>query len=241
MLHLLFTVNRNPFPNFPDFCSMLNKDLFSSFETVEICGEKLFLLPEKAMYWETKSLLLIADLHLGKSAHFRKNGIAVPATAENKNWDLLHHLFQKIQPKRVNFLGDLFHSVHNKEWEVFSEIIQEYPTIQFELTIGNHDILNPRLYKELNFKLFNSLIEEPFIFTHEPLEIKSQFYNLAGHIHPGVKLKGKGNQKYRLPCFYFGKDGGLLPAFGSFTGLATIKVKKGDQVFVIAGEEVVSF
>ncbi len=220
---------------------MLKEDLLSTFQTIEIRGEKLFLLPEKAIYWEAQSLLLIADLHLGKSAHFRKNGIAVPAKAEERNWGLLHRLFKNIQPKRVNFLGDLFHSAYNKEWDVFGELIQKYPSIKFELTKGNHDILNPGLYKGLDIELYASLIEEPFIFTHEPLEAKNNFYNLAGHIHPGVKLKGKGNQKHRLACFYFGKNGGLLPAFGSFTGLATIKLKKEDQVFVVAGEEVIAF
>ncbi|MFT7084537.1 MAG: DNA ligase-associated metallophosphoesterase [Vicingaceae bacterium] len=219
---------------------MLKEDLFSTFKTIEIRGEKLFLLPEKAIYWEAKGLLIIADLHLGKSAHFRKNGIAVPTKVEDRNWYLLHHLFQKIQPKRVHFLGDLFHSTHNKEWDVFRHLIQQYYAIQFELTIGNHDILNPELYRELKFKLFNSLVENPFIFTHEPLETANKFYNLAGHIHPGVQLKGKGNQKHRLACFYFGKNGGLLPAFGSFTGLATIKVKKTDQIFVVAKNKVIA-
>lgn len=218
---------------------MLKKNLFSKFQTIELRGETLHLLPEKAIYWKAKGLLLIADLHLGKSAHFRKNGIAVPAKAENKNWELLTKLFQKVKPKRVNFLGDLFHSVHNKEWEVFENLINEFPDIQFELTIGNHDILSPELYHKLNLKLFETLIEGPFIFTHEPIEKESEYYNLAGHIHPGVKLKGKGNQKHRLACFHFGKNKGLLPAFGSFTGLYTIQVKKEDQIFVVAGEEVI--
>ena len=219
---------------------MPKEDLFSPFKAIEIRGEKLFLLPEKAIYWEAKELLIIADLHVGKSSHFRKNGIAVPATAENKNWTVLTALFEKIKPKRVNFLGDLFHSVYNQEWEVFTTLLNTFPKIQFELTLGNHDILDPKLYENSKLKVFKELVEPPFILTHEPLETKSDLYNLAGHIHPGVKLKGKGNQKHRLACFYFGKYNGLLPAFGSFTGLATIRVKKTDQIFVIAGDEVIS-
>lgn len=219
---------------------MPQENLFSNFQTVEIRGEQLVLLPEKAIYWERKSLLLIADLHLGKSAHFRKNGIAVPANAENKNWAILTELFEKIKPERVNFLGDLFHSVYNQEWEIFSELINSFPNIQFELTLGNHDILDTEIYENSKLKVYKELIEAPFILTHEPLETEHEFYNLAGHIHPGVQLKGKGNQSHRAACFYFGKNGGLLPAFGSFTGLATIKVKKSDQVFVVAGSEVIS-
>ena len=212
----------------------------SKFEASEIRGEKLLLLPEKAIYWTAKKLLLIADLHLGKSTHFRKNGIAVPKQAEQKNWLLLHKLFKQNEPERVCFLGDLFHSTHNKEWEVFGELIESYPNINFELVQGNHDILPPEMYQKLGFKVYESLLEEPFLFTHEPLEEEGVYYNLAGHIHPGVRLKGKGNQKHKVACFYFSKNAGLLPAFGSFTGLATIKVKKEDQVFVVAEEVVIA-
>lgn len=184
-------------------------------------------------------MLLIADLHLGKSAHFRKNGIAVPKSTENINRTILRQLFKTHQPERVCFLGDLFHSTHNKEWEIFGELIKEYPNIQFELVLGNHDILEPELYQKLNFKISKTLIEKPFLFTHEPLENESELYNLAGHIHPGVRLRGKGRLTHRAACFYFGKNKGLLPAFGSFTGLYTLKIKKEDQVFVVAGEEVI--
>ena len=219
---------------------MPNENVISKFEVVEMKGEKLILLPEKAIYWAAKKMLLIADLHLGKSAHFRKNGIAVPNQAEQKNWLLLHKLFKEYEPERVCFLGDLFHSTHNKEWEVFGELIDSYSSIKFELVLGNHDILQPELYDKLGFTVYPNLLEEPFLLTHEPLEENGVYYNLAGHIHPGVQLKGKGNQRYRTACFYFGKSGGVLPAFGSFTGLYNIKPKKADQVFVVAGEVVIS-
>jgi uncharacterized protein len=63
-------------------------------------------------------------------------------------------------------------------------------------------------------------------------------YNLAGHIHPGVSLRGKGRQSLTLPCFYFGRHQALLPAFGVFTGLARIKPVKEDKVFVIVEDKI---
>ncbi|HEX8671093.1 MAG TPA: hypothetical protein VF710_04365 [Longimicrobium sp.] len=42
----------------------------------------------------------------------------------------------------------------------------------------------------------------------------------------------------RLPCFHFGADVGILPAFGAFTGAATVAPLPGDRVFVVAGDEV---
>ena len=67
----------------------------------------------------------------------------------------------------------------------------------------------------------------------------SKLYNLAGHIHPAIKLKGKARQSLRVPCFYFGNENGILPAFGNFTGTASINIKKTDNVFVIAEKEVI--
>jgi metallophosphoesterase superfamily enzyme len=80
---------------------------------------------------------------------------------------------------------------------------------------------------------------DQFVFTHHPLqEIEPRQYNLAGHIHPGVALHGRGRQALTLPCFYFGQQQALLPAFGVFTGLARIKPLKNDKIFVIVENKI---
>jgi len=213
--------------------------LLNQFCKIELSGETILLLPEKAIYWPEKKMLLIADLHLGKTTHFRNNGIAVPQKAADSNWIRLHRLFNHFDLKRVCYLGDLFHSSLNRDWNTFEQLIGDYPSIEFELIIGNHDILAQELYTNIGFTLYESKVEGPFLLTHEPLQTKSELYNLAGHIHPGVVLKGKAKQRHRLPCFHFGKTQGLLPAFGSFTGLATITLEKEDQVFVITKDKVI--
>ena len=45
---------------------------------IEVLGEKLLLCNQKVMFWEAQSMLILSDMHIGKSAHFRKNGIAIP-------------------------------------------------------------------------------------------------------------------------------------------------------------------
>ena len=62
---------------------------------------------------------------------------------------------------------------------------------------------------------------------------------MAGHIHPAIRLKGKGKQSIQLPCFVFREHNAILPAFGSFTGTATIQAKPGDQVYAIADKQVI--
>lgn len=208
---------------------------------VPVFGEVLEMLPEKALLWISKKILLVADLHLGKINHFRKAGIPVPTKANDRNWESILHLIDTTKPKRVIFLGDLFHSHYNEEWEVLRQLIRNFPVVSFELVIGNHDILSDNQYARNNLKLHREkLMEGPFVFSHHPMEeIENDSYNLAGHIHPGVLLQGKGKQAVTLPCFYFGERQGILPAFGSFTGLARIQPKKEDRIFVIAENTVV--
>ncbi len=201
-----------------------------------IWNEPIALLPEKVLYLPKYRLILVADLHFGKVNHFRKSGIAVPPKANDKNADTLINVINATKPDRVIFLGDLFHSYYNEEWETVGQILKHFSACSFELVLGNHDILSLQQYQRHGIKVFESqMIVGQWLLTHEPLEtIPENFYNLAGHIHPGARLTGSGRQSMILPCYYFGKQQGILPAFGSFTGLATIHPKKNENVFVIA-------
>jgi DNA ligase-associated metallophosphoesterase len=207
---------------------------------VEIMNELLELFPQKALFWKEPRILLLADLHLGKVNHFRKAGIAVPSKANDHNLELLMEVVGLTKPLRIVCLGDLFHSHYNPEWEVFGELVKHFASISFELVLGNHDIMSERQYERKGIQVHDELSIGPFIFTHHPLnEIQEQVYNMAGHIHPGVNLVGKGRQSVTLPCFYFGVRQALLPAFGMFTGLALIAPKKNDKVFVVAENKII--
>jgi metallophosphoesterase superfamily enzyme len=61
---------------------------------------------------------------------------------------------------------------------------------------------------------------------------------LAGHVHPGLTLVGRGLQRETLPCFLIGQRGAILPAFGSFTGCSVVQPQPGDRAFVVAQDEV---
>ena len=76
----------------------------------------------------------------------------------------------------------------------------------------------------------------PFIANHHPEPARGG-YVLAGHIHPAVRLSDEGGS-FKLPCFWFSRKVGVLPAFGAFTGTAVVRPREGDQVYVIADDEV---
>jgi DNA ligase-associated metallophosphoesterase len=199
------------------------------------------LLSQKALYWPSEKILLVADLHLGKVNHYRKAGYPVPTRANDENTSILIDLLNHYKPQRMIFLGDLFHSHYNEEWEVLGQVIRHFTTTSFELVMGNHDIMSTLQYDRHNVKVHKEELRiGDLLLTHAPLEEPVEgAYNLAGHIHPGARLLGKGRQALLLSCFYFGKHQGILPAYGSFTGLYPVKVTKGDQVYVIAEGEVI--
>jgi len=201
---------------------------------INLLGVRLVLLPEAAIYIPSRKELLIADVHLGKAEHFRKNGIAIPGDVSQQDIDALHSLIATYMPERVVFLGDLSHSKHNSSWDQFIKMITTLDQVVFHLVVGNHDILQDSYYDKL--EVCNEYTIGNIICTHEPISvpIADGSYNLCGHIHPAVRLRGKGRQYLRLPCYYFGSETGILPAFGSFTGIHTIKPTSDDKVYVIA-------
>lgn len=198
------------------------------------------LLPEKVVYKEDEQLLIIADVHLGKATHFRKEGIYMPSKAHADDYENLRQLFHKLHPRKVYFLGDLFHSKLNSEWAVFAALIKEFDSIAFTLIKGNHDIMDEALFAGLNIVVVNEVLEEGgFIYSHMPVPTPDDAINIVGHIHPGIFLSGKARQSVRLPCYHLCGNTLLLPAFGKLTGLYMIDCKKDDRVFAVLPSEVI--
>lgn len=203
-------------------------------------GQTLILTPEKAVYWVEQKTLLLADLHLGKSGHFRKNGIAVPESVNDNNLLNLDVLNNHFEPDQIVFLGDLFHSDKNEEWESFYSWKAQYPQQTMHLAVGNHDHYSLQDYAQMGLNCSDEILATPFIFYHIPkMEDLIGNYPISGHIHPSVKLAGLGRQKINVPCFYFGQHYAILPAFGTFTGTHQIKPHTHDSVWAIVDNQVI--
>ena len=203
-----------------------------------LCGEELLLLREKAIIWPAKKALIIADLHLGKVTHFRNAGIPLPKEIEKDNFDRFSYLLLNNDIEVVYILGDLFHSDYNDQWARFIEFLSLFPDLQFHLIMGNHDILSVDNYQADNLKTYIELDCPPFSFTHKPSQ-HPKLYNMCGHIHPSIIMKGKGLQQLRLACFHFGAESAILPAFGAFTGTYNISPIEEDNVYVVTQEAII--
>ncbi|RVU00009.1 ligase-associated DNA damage response endonuclease PdeM [Mucilaginibacter limnophilus] len=206
--------------------------------------QDLLLLPQKAIFWQQEKTLIAGDVHLGKVGHFRKSGIAVPRDMEQNDLAILSDLIDEYQPKKIIFLGDLFHSDMNADWDWFAMWRERHKKIEMVLIRGNHDIIHDSHYLELNFQLHEELLVGPFLMLHHPLtpaKLKQvEGYVLCGHIHPGVEMVGRGRQRITLPCFAFGAKQCILPSFGRFTGKVAIRNQKTDRIFGVLKDKVIA-
>ncbi|OAQ38450.1 hypothetical protein A5893_13565 [Pedobacter psychrophilus] len=202
-------------------------------------GEELWLLPAKAIWFPKYQILLVSDTHMGKGAHFRKSGIAIPTAIAQEELACLTDLIDAYQPKELIFLGDLFHSDINNDLAWFKLWREFHHKVRMILVKGNHDILPSHFYKQIELEVVDEMSIGEFDLYHDLPKTQNEKYVLSGHIHPGVRIQGKARQGINLPCFYFGKYNAILPAFGKFTGKAIIKLKEGEVSFAIAGKKIV--
>jgi DNA ligase-associated metallophosphoesterase len=207
-----------------------------------VAGESLYLLPERAVYWPRARTLIVADLHWGKDETFRSSAIPIPAGPIRADLARLDTALAKTGAERVLVLGDLWHSRAGMAESLFDELRawrSAHPTLAVELVRGNHDRRAGEPPSELGLVCRDEpAAEGPFVFQHFP-EPSAAGYVLAGHVHPAVVLRGRGGQRLRRPCFWFGPAVGVLPAFGGFTGSADVAPTSGDQVFVPVDGEVI--
>jgi len=205
--------------------------------TTSIRDEQFSLHPTGVAFCHSNDTLLIADVHLGKVSHFRKHGSAVPTAVLLENFDKLNLVIKEFQPKRILFLGDLFHSFSNSEWDFFAHWRMQQK-LEIVLISGNHDIIDNTKYEALGVEVHEFFSEASFYYTHHP-EIHTKQFNIAGHVHPGVRLKTKGRFGVNTPCFFISEEQMILPAFGVFTGKYILEPRKSDRIFALAGNEVI--
>jgi len=206
--------------------------------------QTLWLSSARCIFWEEEQILLLADLHLGKSGHFRKSGIGIPQNIFKEDLQRLFSQIQFFKPKTVLIAGDMFHSKANKEIDFFLKWRNDISAVNFFLIRGNHDILPKKMYRDANIEVFeNTFSLKNFCFVHDISahceEPGKNSFTFSGHIHPGIKMNGLGHQSLMLPCFYFGKKYAVLPAFSAFTGLAKIKPQSSDHIFALVENSVI--
>lgn len=204
---------------------------------IEFQGQEVVLDTRRIAYFPAYDAMLLSDLHLGKVGHFRKNALAMPLKLLDENYHRLRQCFNEYKPRKVFFLGDLFHSKFNLECNMFFQFLEQFSSVEFHLIQGNHDILDSTFYKNVNLKVAaDYTLPENIKLQHFP-NVETLFGTICGHVHPGYALSGRGLQKITLPCFYHSQNNLILPAFGNFTGMHLIRPKKNEKVYCFTAEK----
>lgn len=208
--------------------------------SVFIHHEEFLLHPLRFVFRPKDKSLICADIHIGKGSHFRKNGIAIPKMVNKNNFWNLSAAFDLFRPEQLIVLGDMVHSTENDEWKDMQDFLDNYPKLKRVLIRGNHEIEHDSIYENMGFEVMASLEHDGITYLHDAADRKpSDSFVFSGHLHPAVRLFGSGRQHLRVPCFWLGENGLVLPAFGSFTGYATISPKKKDRVFAVTEQSII--
>ena len=205
--------------------------------TILAGGQPLTLLPGKAAFIAASRTLLIADAHVGKAVSFRALGVPVPRGTTSETLATLTALIASTGARRIVFLGDFLHSARAHAPATLAAVAawrQAHRAIELVLVRGNHDDRAGDPPMQLDIHVVDEpYLQDGFALCHHPKRWPGA-YVLAGHLHPCVSVGGRGWDHLRLPCFWFGDDVGVLPAFGAFTGMHAIRARAGERVFAIA-------
>jgi DNA ligase-associated metallophosphoesterase len=211
--------------------------------TVDIGGHTLVLSAGRTAFDPVRKSLFVADAHFGKDAVFRARGIPVPEGSTAETLARLDALLGMHRPESVVFLGDLLHALESHAPATLAALGEwraRHAGLRVLLVEGNHD----RHAGAPPATLDVEIVQEPYrlgpwALCHHPQTVCAA-YVLAGHEHPVYRLTTR-TDSVRLPCFRFGAQAGVLPAFGSFTGGFEVNESAhGERVFVIAGDRVMA-
>ncbi len=197
---------------------------------IDCVGQSVTLRSDGTVLLPRFNALLVADLHLGKSASFRAGGVPVPEGVDQTTLDLLTTALQATKASQVFFLGDLIHNRDSMTPTLianFAHWREAQAKIEMTLVRGNHDRHVKKFPESWSLHETTSTLIGPFQLLHEVSNSltprqnetagESVSFQFGGHWHPVVSL-GRGADRMRLPCFVVSQHHITLPAFGPFKG-----------------------
>lgn len=204
-------------------------------KSILFAGEEMVLTNQRVLYWPRKKTLLLSDIHIGKSAHFRKHGVAIPQTLIEDDLKRLTTLIEHFSTEKVIIVGDIIHAGANTEVELFTQFAQQFTATKFILIKGNHDKIS--FEKLLNMgihEIYDDLFIDGILLTHEPDD--TTHATISGHVHPGVSITMPTKNQMRFPCFVVTHNQIILPAFSTFTGLDTNSIPENAVCYALHKE-----
>lgn len=181
-------------------------------DVIDFRGEKLQLRPSGALFWSDQKMLVVSDLHLGKSERIaRRGGVLLPPYETTETLTRLSDEVAATQPNTVLCLGDSFDdpvaavSLDDNHLAALQSLQAGRSWLWIE---GNHDP-GPM---GLGGKTLAKHREGALFFRHIA-STPCESGEISGHYHPKALIKGASRR-----CFLVDGERIIMPAFGAYTG-----------------------
>ncbi|MEM6593638.1 MAG: ligase-associated DNA damage response endonuclease PdeM [Pseudomonadota bacterium] len=186
-----------------------------NFHAFTFAGASLHAYGSGGLFWPQEKMLIISDLHLGKSERIaRRSGQLLPPYETRETLAQLDALISALAPRQVVCLGDSFDDLQAgqqlpaEDKQALTQMMAGRDWIWIE---GNHDPGPPGFGGTHLAEL-----------TKAPLTLRHIAQNgtrgeISGHYHPKTSLFLRGRHVSR-PCFLVSNAQLIMPAFGTYTG-----------------------
>lgn len=176
-----------------------------------LSGARLHALPSGALHWPDRDLLVVSDLHLGKSERLaRRGGSLLPPYETQETLAKLDADLDATGAARVVCLGDSFDDLQAADslddftrlWLARLMAGRDWTWIE-----GNHDA-GP---VDIGGTHRAEITLGPLALRH--IARPDARAEVSGHYHPKTRLAGRSR-----PCFLSDDRRLILPAYGHYTG-----------------------
>ncbi len=178
-------------------------------------GTELTMLAGGALWWDDAKMLIVSDLHLGKSERMARRGSSLMPPYETS--DTLLRFERDIsltEAEIVVCLGDSFDDLDAARNLSESDVLWLARLMAGRRWVwieGNHDP-GPM---EFGGTHLAELFQPPLSFRH--IAKAGAAAEISGHYHPKARISLRGRSLSR-PCMLYDSDRIILPAYGTYTG-----------------------
>lgn len=210
-------------------------------------GQNFIALADRALFWPSRSALIVADLHFEKGSAFAANGQYLPPYDSHDTLQRLLTLAEQSDAQQIICLGDSFHdekAAARMPPDVSARLNALAMRRRIYWIAGNHDGLSGGAWGGV---VTDTLVWDGLVLRHESV-MSDPRPEISGHFHPKLRLHLRGRLLSR-PCFLIGGDRLLMPAFGSLTGgmdansaeVARVFQHQSYRAMLVAGQDLLSF
>ncbi len=196
-------------------------------------GLALTALPTGALHWPDQNLLIVSDLHLGKSERLaRRGGALLPPYETRETLTRLSDDLDRTGAKHLIALGDSFDdltaatTLDEADHQTLTRLMagRAWTWVEGNHDAGSHDLGGSHMAEARLGQV---------TCRHIPGGIGPE---IAGHYHPKARLGGTAR-----PCFLIDTQRIIMPAYGAYTGglycddLALLALMQPNAIAVLTG------